>query len=83
MIVGMKMDLRSDEETIRNLKESNETVITHKEGNELKNNLKAAAYVECSATKYEGVKEVFDTAVQVAIKGAVESEESSGCCCIS
>lgn len=85
VIVGTKLDLRGDKEVILKLMESGETPVTRKEGTDFKNQVEAAAYVECSSMNFEDVKDVFDTAVQVAMKSKyiVIAEVEKKCCNIS
>ena len=73
LLVGTKLDLRSDEPTLAYLKQKGfqkglqkELVpITFEQGAELAKQLGYVAYRECSALTQEGVKDVFDTAMKV------------------
>ncbi|XP_033228424.1 ras-like GTP-binding protein RhoL isoform X2 [Belonocnema kinseyi] len=69
VLVGTKTDLRSEE---------NSDLITTHEGKKMKKKIKAYKYVECSAMKQEGLKEVFTE----AIKAVLKSSSSRKFCCI-
>jgi GTPase SAR1 family protein len=58
LLVGTKTDLRS----------SSQDSISQSEGETLRNEIGAFAYVECSAFRCEGVKEVFDHAILHMVK---------------
>lgn len=49
------MDLRDDEETLSRLSSRNLVPITEKQGKDLRKDLNAVAYVECSALKAENL----------------------------
>ncbi|XP_024982591.1 rac-like GTP-binding protein RAC2 [Cynara cardunculus var. scolymus] len=66
VLVGTKLDLREDMEYLRNHPDA--TPVTTSEGEDLKNIIGAAAYVECSSKTQKNVKAVFDTAIRVALK---------------
>eukprot|EP00800_Vazella_pourtalesii_P021122 TRINITY_DN769_c0_g1_i2.p1 TRINITY_DN769_c0_g1~~TRINITY_DN769_c0_g1_i2.p1 ORF type:complete len:102 (-),score=26.30 TRINITY_DN769_c0_g1_i2:188-493(-) len=65
IIVGTKTDLREDEKTIKELKKRKQKVKSREDGFDLKWNIKAKKYLECSSLKKEGVKEVFDEVIRV------------------
>ena len=54
LIVGTKVDLRDDAETIEKLTENNQEVITREMGERFSRELKAVKYVECSAKTQVG-----------------------------
>ncbi|KAJ0625734.1 putative small GTPase, P-loop containing nucleoside triphosphate hydrolase [Helianthus annuus] len=64
VLVGTKLDLREDMEYLSNHPDA--TPVTMSEGEELKNMIGAAAYVECSSKTQQNVKAAFDTAIRVA-----------------
>lgn len=77
------MDLRSNEETIKKLKEHGKAPIQYQEGLNLKKIIDADDYVECSSKSMEGLKEVFDAAIRAAMnKGKKESTKKSFCSAI-
>lgn len=66
ILVGTKTDLRGDAEYLEKLKTQGlGTPISFEEGVKLKSEIKAASYMECSALKHEGVKEIFQEALRV------------------
>ena len=58
MLIGNRMDLRNDEEKIKELEERNEKMITFREGIEKAIKIKAFSYCETSA-KNQQVKKIF------------------------
>ena len=66
VLVGTKLDLRSHAPTLALLKNKGLAPISSEQGAELAQKLGAAAYRECSALTQEGLKGVFETAVQAA-----------------
>jgi len=83
LLVGTKIDLRDDKETIDRLKEKRMVPITTAQGTELAKKLGAAAYVECSALTQTGLKGVFDTGLQTVISAGEskgkKDKKGSGC----
>eukprot|EP01117_Protostelium_nocturnum_P013532 TRINITY_DN5055_c0_g1_i1.p1 TRINITY_DN5055_c0_g1~~TRINITY_DN5055_c0_g1_i1.p1 ORF type:complete len:685 (-),score=202.76 TRINITY_DN5055_c0_g1_i1:15-2069(-) len=65
ILVGTKKDLRTDEPTIARLAEKKMAPITEQMGREMCQRLRLSAYVECSALKGEGLKDVFDKALEI------------------
>lgn len=49
LLVGLKIDLRNDEETILELEKTNKKPVTHSQGVKLAKQIKAVKYVECSS----------------------------------
>ena len=77
IIVGTKLDLKNDPATIEQLKKIRSSPITYDQGKALAVKLGAAAYVECSALHYVGVKEVFDTAIHAVLEQQSESKKKN------
>ena len=71
VLVGTKLDLRSDQTTLRQLGQ-HETgrlaPVSCERGAESARRIGAVAYRECSAQTGEGVKDVFETAVRAALQ---------------
>eukprot|EP01095_Lingulamoeba_sp_RSL-Kostka_P008999 TRINITY_DN306_c1_g2_i8.p2 TRINITY_DN306_c1_g2~~TRINITY_DN306_c1_g2_i8.p2 ORF type:complete len:193 (-),score=73.54 TRINITY_DN306_c1_g2_i8:782-1360(-) len=67
ILVGTKLDLRNDSETIEKLKSQNQEAITGEKGQELAKKIKAIKYLECSAKTGENLKTVFDEAVKAVL----------------
>ena len=64
ILVGTKLDLRSDPETIKKLGEKMQQPVSEQKGNQLAQEIGAWKYVECSALTQGGLKQVFDTAIR-------------------
>lgn len=79
LLVGTKLDLRSDEPTLAKLKQKGEAPITFEQGAELAKQLGYVAYRECSALTQEGIKAVFDTAVQAALMHGASIKQKRQC----
>ena len=75
LVVGNKTDLRNDSQTIYQLQKEGKTAITFEEGEELAKNIGAVAYCECSALTFEGLKNVFDHAIQIALQKDTQPKE--------
>jgi len=67
ILVGTKLDLRTDSGTLEKLKETNQTPITQEQGGDLQKKIKAVRYLECSAKNGENLKLVFDEAVKAVL----------------
>ena len=65
MLVGTKIDLREDKETLDNLK--GEKLPTQEMGHSLADAIGAVSYLECSALTREGLKHVFEEAIRAII----------------
>ena len=65
ILVGTKMDLRNDQETLRRLQEKNQKPITEEEGIERAKEMGCCAYFETSALTQQGLKEVFDSSIRL------------------
>jgi len=67
ILVGTKLDARSDQPTIERLKSQGQKPISTDQGNELARKIKAVKYMECSAKSGENLKSVFDEAVKAVL----------------
>ena len=67
VLVGNKIDLRDDPNTIATLRERRISPVTREQGLEMAKRIKAVKYVECSALTGENLKDVFHTAAEVAV----------------
>ena len=79
VLVATKEDLRSDTATLESLSQKKESIVTQEDGLKVMKKIKAGAYQECSAVTHEGVDEVFQKVVSVAL--AEPEERSSSQCC--
>lgn len=57
-IIGTKIDLREDRETLTALAELNLSCIKREQGQKLANKIRAVKYMECSALTQRGLKQV-------------------------
>ncbi|CAG9835290.1 unnamed protein product [Diabrotica balteata] len=64
VIVGLKKDLRNDPDCIKVLEQKHLKPISYSDGAAVAEQLGAAKYIECSALKHEGVKEVFEEVIR-------------------
>ena len=62
--MGTKLDLRNDTKIIQNLAERGLRPISYSQGLKTQKVLGAIEYLECSALTQEGLKDVFDKAIQ-------------------
>jgi len=67
ILVGTKIDLRDDEETVKKLQEKNKEPISEKVGKKRAKEIKAKFYLECSARDVSSVNEVFRQAIKVVM----------------
>ena len=67
LLVGTKMDLRRDENTLKKLRDANQVPISPEQGLELAKKIKAIKYMECSAKSGENLKSVFDESVKAVL----------------
>lgn len=81
MVVGTKIDLREDKETLARLKERDLAPITWQQGEQIAKEIKAVRYMECSALTQKGLKVVFDEAIQIVLfKDKAKPAKSSKKC---
>ncbi|XP_050986878.1 ras-related C3 botulinum toxin substrate 1-like [Labeo rohita] len=64
ILVGTKLDLRNDKDAIKRLKEKGLTPVTQHQGQKMAKKIRAVRYLECSALKLVGIREVFDEAIR-------------------
>ncbi|KAL8213083.1 UNVERIFIED_CONTAM: hypothetical protein K2H54_060670 [Gekko kuhli] len=67
ILVGTKLDLRTDERTTEQLKKMKLFPVTYLKGFDMAKMIGAVKYVECSALTREGLKMVFDEAVKAVV----------------
>jgi Ras-related C3 botulinum toxin substrate 1 len=67
ILIGTKLDLRDDKDTVEKLKEKKLAPISYAEGVKMQKAIDAVKYMECSAYSMKGLKEVFDEAIRIAL----------------
>uniref|UniRef100_A0A8C7VGW1 small monomeric GTPase n=1 Tax=Oncorhynchus mykiss TaxID=8022 RepID=A0A8C7VGW1_ONCMY len=67
ILVGTKLDLRDEKETIEKLKEKKLAPITYPQGLALAKDVDSVKYLECSALTQRGLKTVFDEAIRAVL----------------
>jgi Ras-related C3 botulinum toxin substrate 1 len=67
ILVGLKLDLRNDAKTIKELQEKRMAPISKEQGEYLCAEIKGYKYLECSALTQEGLKQVFDEAIRCVL----------------
>lgn len=70
ILVGSKLDLRDNPETIESLRENNLEPITYEKGEALQKELGASKYLECSALSQKNLPNVFEEAVKAVFYNA-------------
>lgn len=68
VLVGNKVDLRSDPTTISELAKMKQIPVTYEQGLSMAEKIGAFKYLECSAKTKEGVRQVFETATRAALQ---------------
>eukprot|EP01120_Amphizonella_sp_Union-15-10_P005689 TRINITY_DN171_c0_g1_i1.p1 TRINITY_DN171_c0_g1~~TRINITY_DN171_c0_g1_i1.p1 ORF type:complete len:196 (+),score=30.19 TRINITY_DN171_c0_g1_i1:132-719(+) len=82
ILVGTKLDLRDDQETINKLAAKKQAPITYEQGLQMQKDIGAVKYMECSALTQKGLKDVFDEAIRAVInppQGKKHKKERRGC----
>eukprot|EP01119_Soliformovum_irregulare_P011419 TRINITY_DN284_c0_g1_i1.p1 TRINITY_DN284_c0_g1~~TRINITY_DN284_c0_g1_i1.p1 ORF type:complete len:211 (-),score=40.53 TRINITY_DN284_c0_g1_i1:21-590(-) len=67
ILVGSKLDLREDNDTLSRLREKGQEPIYFGEGANLAAQVGAVRYMECSALTQKGLKAVFDEAIRIVL----------------
>lgn len=77
ILVGCKVDLREDPDTIQMLREQGLQPVTTAEGQQVADKIGAIKYIECSAKKNYNVDEVFKTATRASLMTHTEKKQKS------
>jgi len=78
LLVGTKLDMREDKETLNRLAEKKLAPITTEQGQQMAKEIKAVKYMECSALTQKGLKDVFDEAIRAVITPKTEQKKGKG-----
>jgi len=79
VLVGTKLDLREDKETIEKLKEKKLSPITTTQALQMTKDINAVKYLECSALTQKGLKQVFDEAIRAVLCPKKAPKKKKGC----
>ena len=84
ILVGTKLDLRSDPNTVAKLREKSPptTPIAFEEGLDQCKTIGAVKYLECSALTQAGLKDVFDEACRCVLAHATQKSKKKKACLI-
>ncbi|VDK23453.1 unnamed protein product [Anisakis simplex] len=80
ILIGTKLDLRDDPETLRILSGENKQPVTKSQGQRIAKKIRAAKYLECSALTQQGLKAVFEEAVRSVLVPRPSTKKKH--CCI-
>ncbi|TFK05869.1 calsequestrin-2 [Platysternon megacephalum] len=67
ILVGTKLDLRDDKDTIERLRDKKLAPITYPQGLAMAREIGSVKYLECSALTQRGLKTVFDEAIRAVL----------------
>lgn len=81
ILVGLKKDLREDPVAQEEVRKRSQKFISRKQGEDMKEEIGARKYLECSSLTGDGVDDVFEAATRAALL-AVDKRETAGCCVI-
>ncbi|EPZ32306.1 hypothetical protein ROZALSC1DRAFT_27514 [Rozella allomycis CSF55] len=79
ILVGTKLDLREDKDTLEKLREKRTSPITYFQGDQLRKEIGAVKYLECSALTQKGLKQVFDEAIRAVLSPQPKESRKKGC----
>ncbi|GAM24268.1 hypothetical protein SAMD00019534_074430 [Acytostelium subglobosum LB1] len=82
ILVGTKLDMRDDKETLDRLKEKKLNPISYEQGMAKMKEINAVKYLECSALTQKGLKNVFDEAIRAVINPPIKKKTSSKSGCL-
>jgi GTPase SAR1 family protein len=81
ILVGTKIDLRTNPADVELLAKSKQKPITREQGERAAKEYNAYAYIECSALTQENLKETFDVAILAALTPLPPKRVRILCCC--
>jgi GTPase SAR1 family protein len=79
ILVGTKLDVREDKDTIEKLREKRLAPISYAQGIQMQKEIGAVKYLECSALTQKGLKNVFDEAIRAVLAPPVKKKQKKGC----
>ena len=78
LLVGTKMDLRSNKDTVKKLEEQGLAPVRMEQGNAAAKEIGAIGYLECSAMEQETLKNVFDQAIRSVLAAQIQRRKVGG-----
>ena len=78
ILVGTKLDLREDSETVERMRRDGTAPLSYQQGVQMAKEIGAVRYLECSALTQQGLKAVFDEAIRVILFPTKEEQEQAG-----
>ncbi|KAG2212363.1 hypothetical protein INT47_001724 [Mucor saturninus] len=79
ILVGTKLDLREDRDTIERLREKRMAPISYAQGLVMAKDIGSVKYLECSALTQKGLKNVFDEAIRAVLSPPVRAKKKNSC----
>ncbi|KAI9246957.1 rac protein [Phascolomyces articulosus] len=79
ILVGTKLDLREDKQTIDRLREKRMAPLSYTQGLQMQKEIGAVKYLECSALTQKGLKNVFDEAIRAVLSPPARPTKKKGC----
>ena len=79
ILVGTKLDLRTNVAELERLKARNQKPIQLLQGESMKKKIGAITYKECSALTQNGLKDIFDEAIKVVLFPEQQKKKKKGC----
>jgi len=79
ILVGTKLDLREDRDTIEKLTQKRMAPISYQQGLQVSKEINAVKYLECSALTQTGLKNVFDGAIRAVLCPAQPKKKTKKC----
>lgn len=79
ILVGTKMDLREDKNTLEKLKDQKRSPISYPQGLAMAKEINAVKYLECSALNQKGLKAVFDEAIRAVLVPKTTGKKNKRC----
>lgn len=76
ILIGTKLDLRDDHNTIEKLKQKGLAPVSQEQGKAKAKQIKAVKYIECSAMNRVGLNDVFEEAVRTVF---YPDKQKEGC----
>lgn len=80
ILVGTKLDLRDDPVAKEGLRQKKMEPISFERANEVKKEIGAVKYIECSALTQRGLKTVFDEAIRAVLSPRPVTQKKKGKC---